>query len=707
MILIASIFTCVLISPAAIRIGQEQIPLKYEVKVTLKLVQVYVADKKGNPVKGLKKEDFIVTDNGVAKPITEFEQHTLSGLSQKTEHQPSNETATLAPTSVPAEIMGRKFFLFFDFAYNTQRGIRKAKEAALHFFDTGLLPTDEVGVISYSAIKGFKLNEFLSSDHRRVRKTVEALDIGDIVGLAADVEEEVLQQLNEKKTDMDLRLSKEPPELALDWKRQESKNMALNYLESLTTLAKALNFVPGQKQIIFFSSGIPISLTQGMSSGIEPSAPADSFKIMIMSMGDPVLQKANDETRKAMNSANCAIFAFDTRGNDMDLFSKDAKAFTERNRSLKTDPTPSTILKPTGITGEGTLREVAKATGGKYFGNINEYQTSLDELQNLTGTYYVLGYYITEQWDGRYHKIKVEMKKKGYDVHAQAGYFNPKPFREYTDLEKKLHLFDLALSERPMFQTPLAFSLRTLVFADKDESRLLMLSKIPAEAIDKFSGKKVELVSLVFDEEENLADLQRQETDLTKYRGMDVFTSSEVALKSGAYRCRLVIRDLDTGTAAVAYGRASVPAKSAKAISLYSPFLLVQGSNFAYLEGAAKKKDSAAWKAVYPYDRALYSPLMGELPCRTAHFYAVAPCMISGIGKPNIIYTAALVNRALGEKTFLPVSVVEKSRRGDIEISVLEFTLNNAAQGEYIFYIFAEDIAARASSYAQTTLIIE
>jgi hypothetical protein len=51
----------------------------------------------------------------------------------------------------------------------------------------------------------------------------------------------------------------------------------------------------------------------------------------------------------------------------------------------------------------------------------------------------------------------------------------------------------------------LAFSLCTLIFADKDKSRLLLLSKIPAEAIDKFSGKKVELVSLAFDEEENLA----------------------------------------------------------------------------------------------------------------------------------------------------------------------------------------------------------
>jgi len=580
--------------------------------------------------------------------------------------------------------MGRKFFLFFDFAYNTQRGIRKAKEAALHFFNTGLVPTDEVGVLSYSALKGLRVNEFLSSDHKKVRKTVEAIDIRDIVGLASDFEEEALRAIESATPGKDLW---DAPWIKSDGIRQESKNLALNYIERLTALAKAIGFVPGQKQIILFSSGIPTSLMQGMNSATRRT----------VAMGDPVLLKANTEMHKAMNSANCTIFAFNTRFDEL-------RASAESDASMTNAPTP---YKPIVLTGVGTLREISKATGGKFFGNINEYKEDFAELRNLTGTYYVLGYYINEQWDGQYHKINVEVKKKGYDVHAQAGYFNPKPFREYSDLEKKLHLFDLALSEKPMFQTPLAFPLRTLVFSDKDESHLLMLSKIPAEAVEKFSGKKVELFSLVFDEEENLAGLQRWESELTRYRGMDVFTSSEITLKSGAYRCRLVIRDLDTGIAAVAYGRASIPAKSAKAISLWSPFLLIQGSNFAYLEGAAKKKDTAAWKGIYPYDRARYSPLMGGLQRGTSQFYAVAPCLVAGIGKPNITYTASLINRALGEKTFLPVSVLGKDRKGDVETSFLEFSLNKVAPGEYIFYIFAEDTALKASSYAQTILIIE
>ena len=48
--------------------------LRHEVAVTLKLIQVYVTDKKGNPVLDLKKEDFIIRDNGKEKTITEFER---------------------------------------------------------------------------------------------------------------------------------------------------------------------------------------------------------------------------------------------------------------------------------------------------------------------------------------------------------------------------------------------------------------------------------------------------------------------------------------------------------------------------------------------------------------------------------------------------------------------------------------------------------
>ena len=49
--------------------------IQHEVTVTLKLVQVFVTDKQGNPVRGLKVDDFSLFVDGDQETITDFETH--------------------------------------------------------------------------------------------------------------------------------------------------------------------------------------------------------------------------------------------------------------------------------------------------------------------------------------------------------------------------------------------------------------------------------------------------------------------------------------------------------------------------------------------------------------------------------------------------------------------------------------------------------
>jgi hypothetical protein len=90
--------------------------------------------------------------------------------------------------SAGRELLPRKFFLFLDFAFNNAKGIDKAKEAALHFLDKQLQPTDEVGLLSYSATRSLTLHEYLTTDHSAVRKIVKSFGIQEIVGRAEDFE---------------------------------------------------------------------------------------------------------------------------------------------------------------------------------------------------------------------------------------------------------------------------------------------------------------------------------------------------------------------------------------------------------------------------------------------------------------------------------------------------------------------------------------
>ncbi len=57
--------------------AKEPRALQYEVAVTLKLIQAYVTDRKGHPVRDLTVGDFAVTDEGRPVTLTEFERHVL------------------------------------------------------------------------------------------------------------------------------------------------------------------------------------------------------------------------------------------------------------------------------------------------------------------------------------------------------------------------------------------------------------------------------------------------------------------------------------------------------------------------------------------------------------------------------------------------------------------------------------------------------
>jgi hypothetical protein len=238
---------------------------------------------------------------------------------------------------------------------------------------------------------------------------------------------------------------------------------------------------------------------------------------------------------KELGAANCTVYALDTQ---------------ELRSNLDSD-----------IQTRGTLslQKMASGTGGKYFGNINSYERHLEKIQSITGCYYVLGYYVDDNWDGAYHMIKVEVNRPGLDVHAQKGYFNPKPFVEYNDLEKMLHLVDLALSEEPLFQTPVRFPLEVVPCQAGSKGNLCLVAEVPVEKIREVLAGKSEFVAVIFDDQENIVTLKRNEKKTYTLTGESFSFGASFSLPPGKYQCRLVIRNLETGRGAVASATAVIP----------------------------------------------------------------------------------------------------------------------------------------------------
>ena len=676
--------------------------LQHEVSVTLKLIQVYVTDSSGNPVTNLKKDDFLIYDNDKLQEITEFERYALISPEKKSKSQPPIKDQE--PARPTKNIMSRKFFFFFDMANNNYKGFQKAQKAALHFIDNQLQPSDEVGVISYSVLKQLTLHEYLTTDRQAIRQVVERIGGSGRVGRAENFEAMVYQQISGESA-LDASQYSQPVKggapahlaaqagltksgfeafamssggiLSNDrFNRNEYKTQTRNLFARIIDLAKAMRYISGNKHLIFFSSGIPYSLIHG----VETSNPYQPVGYGV----DSVLRNKFEELLQELSAANTTVF------------------------SVNTEVLAANMTLPSQMKGEATLRRISQYTGGKFIGNVQNYAEILDTVQTFTGSYYVLGYYIGESWDGRYNSIKVEVTRPDCKVFAQKGYFNPKSFSKVTAMEKELHLIDLALTESPLLQTPLDLSMTALPFPLQQGSGVLLMAQILGEKIGKSIGEKAEIYFLIFDEKENLLDLKRKAVETSTLKQKEAFYYSLVPIHPGSYKFRIVIRDMDTGNGAVGRCVMEIPDISAQGLKLFPPLLLASGKSGLYIRGHIPKDINNKFPLLdyFPFDPEKSYPMLGDIAGETTKIQAVLRCSMRNLDKPVLKVYAALIEKTSKISTSLPVSILDGNKEGEMGTLLAEFKMPQMAPGEYILVITAEDISSQARSETTTALKI-
>jgi len=697
-------------------------PLQYDISVVLKLIHVYVTDKKGNPVKDLAVNDFLITDNGLPVKVTDFERRVLAPAADANagaEDQPGVKTELVA-TPVPAVPQtGRKFFFFFDFAFNNARGIVKARTAALHFLDSEVRPDDELGVLSYSMLKGVTVHEYLTGDHAKIREIIDAIGSKNIAGRAHEIEQQYWLQVelpltNQRPSDKPGELTPQEKAVAsnLEAQRAEGKRIAENFILRLTTLAKSLRYIPDQKHFLFFSTGVPGSMVYGNQAGNPSSTSLNAFSDRAkFDQGDQVLQREVGEMQKEFVASGCVFYTFDTRESAKiaDLFAYDRQTFDTGNRDFASKEgifqDSQSVFRGDKTTGLDSLKSLSVSTGGKYYSNINMYEKNLDQIQVLTGTYYVLGYPINERWDGKFHEVKVAVKRKGCEVRAQAGYFNPKPFSEYTDLEKQLHLFDLALNERALSRMPDKVPMKVLPSAAEGITRLAVLAKLPGEITKKLSGKRVEFVIIFFDGKGEISDVIRKEATPASIRGRDMLFAAVATLKPGDYSCRLVIRDMDTGMSAVASTKTTIVKPQITGLQLGTPLILEAGVGGSYFyESVKKAKEAFPWAEIYPFDSSFLTPVLAKLSAIAPSIQVVIPCAAPGGGQQDLGLSANLVNSTSGERSPIAITRIDKVQKGPREILTLEIRTADIAPGTYYLHFYAQDRASGLLGHTFTTL---
>lgn len=654
--------------------------IKEEVTVTLKLIQAYVTAKDGKPVTDLTAADFEVTDNGKPMAVTHFENHVLGG----------DNVAPAGPAEGPR--LGRKFLFFFDFAFTDPRSSRKAREAALEFIDTAVRPGDEVGVMSYSPMRGLTIHEYLTRDHAKVRSIVDAFGLRAVTGRAESLtnflyadelrhmqDEELTAEQGTAEGFFENLAKAQTGGVVDEGRRQGYIDQARQFAQTFANLARALRYVPGWKNMILFSSGISRALIYGERRGMDvPNMDAQNVDGMMAELNAYDSAQSNSGVRaefstalKELKTSNTPIYAIDCTAPLGESDINNPVAASTRSRELA---------------GKDSLIQLAGETGGKYFGNAMDYKAALAAVEDVTSAFYVVGYNVPAAWDGAFHKIKVKVTRPGCKVFSQNGYYNPKPFGEYTRFEKLLQMTDLALSDNPLAELPVETPMGAMPVMIGGWPHVVAFTGLASETADKIVGKRAEAYLLLYDEDQGRSAIKsfRIKPPAAGYGAL--YPVFAVPLNPGRYSCRIIVQNAETG--AGARGSAAVVIPKAQTASLWlDPPLLLRAETGSAEAGATPE---STLSAVFGYDPAKYAPLAGFLPAGPQRVYAA---LRFTMGAPEVELDITASDSQVGDRTDVPVTVVEARQVKALRTYLVELTFADLKPGLHSLTIKAKDKA--------------
>jgi VWFA-related protein len=628
-----------------------QRPVSKESSSKIEFIQIAVMDKKGNPVTNLQMKDFALYDNGRPRDLTVIENHNINVLNneQQNSQTPNKSINTLLP---------RRIFFLFDFAFTDELGFLLARDSALRFIKYNLLSTDEIGVISFSGRKNFRLYEFQTKDRFKIAATIESFSLQDLNPVIP---------LNDDENLVGRKIIITDRAIKAEVRESNEEIMARNFVWAMASFAQGLRYLPGLKNIILYSSGIP--------------------------------NKINKKSERSKNSLNID-------------YPQLYKEMATSNIAVYSSYTGSQNEKAKSNKEIFALREMATVTGGQYYSNVRDSEEYLNNIQTLTGTYYVLGYRDEMKRDEDFHKIKVNVNRAGCVVRILSGYFDPKPFDKYSKMERQLHLMDIALAEKPLSQTPVPFKMRAFVRSHMPPNNLGFVAEIPLDELEDIIKAGVEVISLVFNGADDIVDFHYVESDFTIYKNKKAFLFVLLSVPFGDYDCRIVLRNHSTGRAAVASVSAHVPKPKADDLVLYPPIFYLPAKDALNLSdesiGSAKAtKGNTKIAEMFFFNPAQFIPYFEKLFKRHTDIWATVHCYCNKGDIKGLRLSAFLVDRNNGNEIPVSLIVVDKNQEGEKKIFFIKLKIPDVEPDTYAFNILATNMANMHSSRIGTSIIIE
>lgn len=529
-------------------ISTKDIDAQIKVQVNLVLVPVVVKDSSGNPVAGLKKEDFQLLDNGKPQVVSTFsvetaETRATSGAATA-EAKPADtgteNAAAPAPAGVkPLELPRRFVALVFDDLHMRVAEAMAVHAAAEKLF-ASLTPTDRVAIYSTQG----DVQQDYTGDAAVLRKTLAGIvphsskEEGhyECPNISYHQAERIEYQHDQEAiaaANADAVMNGCPTNLDVTAQRilQEGDQQTDTTYQNLGNIVRKLETTPGQRVLVYVSPGFLV--------------------------GQAVFGSSWDWVEKAVR-AGVVVNTIDARG----LYTPEGLGDIDAPPQVAADLGVSVDYQriegmyrmQTQFEQGQVLASLAANTGGTYFHNRNDLDVGLRQAMAAPSVAYILGFKPQNaEANGKLHNLKVRIASgRDYSIQARNGYYATKKSADPEE-QAKQEVTETLFAREEITSIPM--QMKTAFFKSDDTSaQLSVLTRLDTRGVKfrKIDGRSCDNVVLatgVFDANGQLVDgkikeitLKLQDSTLQKMVQTGITVKTVFKVKPGTYIVRSVVR---------------------------------------------------------------------------------------------------------------------------------------------------------------------
>src|ERR1700693_2323728 len=525
-------------------------------------IDVEVTDKSGKPIKGLREDQFTVTDDGKRQEISTFSYSDIEGIESAAaaEDKPivvpvDNE----GPNTPSAEAMSdqlrdrRLLVLFFDLTSMQSDDLIRAHDTAQKFVKQQMTKADVVAIVAFSSKLTVLAN--FTNDHATLDKAIAQLtststsDLSNPLYAAAENGEYDVQEYTGA--------AYTPDETEFNVFNTDQK------LAAVEGMANVLSAFPGRKALVEFTGGITQTGEENRTQ----------------------LRAATD----AANRADVSIYSIDSLG----LFATPPGGDATANAATGTSMfTGASVFHQTDQREDSrdTLATLSTDTGGKAFFDLGDLSQALPKIQQDNTGYYLIGYRLGAdvKRDGRWRTIRVKVNAPGAHVRYREGYYAPRDFQHLQKEDRDQQLADAVNSDNPVVELPVA--VETAMFRLSDQQTYVPIAaKISASALDwaeKHGHRQADFDFAVEVRAVPSRQVVAQSRDTTQVNldpqrfqqinQKNLLYQGGVVLAPGNYRLKFVARENESGKIGTFEQNLSVPAVQPGKLALSSVVLSSQ-----------------------------------------------------------------------------------------------------------------------------------